>query len=63
MESADSLSIFLLKNEEVVAYTREHKDDSDDPITLNYKDKVDDGDAEFELKVYSTLNNRSVNRK
>ena len=53
MESADNLSIYLLKNDEVVAYKREHQDDSDNPITLNYKNKVDDGDAEFELKVYS----------
>ena len=45
--------IVLYKNKEVVAYSHEQEEGRDDHIILRYKDKVNDGDAEFELKSFS----------
>ena len=53
VDSAESMYIVLYKNKEVVAYSHEQEEGRDDHIILRYKDKVNDGDAEFELKSFS----------
>ena len=55
------MHIVLLQNNEVVAYSRERIDGNG--ITLKFKDKVNDGDAEFEIKSFSSRPNRSIEPK
>ena len=61
VRSSESMHIVLLQNDEVVAYSRERIDGNG--ITLKFKDKVNDGDAEFELKSFSSRPNRSIEPK
>ena len=58
VQSAESMHVVLLQNNEVVAYSREFEEG--DGMILKYKNKVDDGDAEFELKTFTSLPNHTI---